>query len=421
MLLTALSAGTSCLNRPPRLHFAPAMPDPTNHADLSTNPLDSGESHGPLVFISAAEPSADAHGAALIRATRRIRPEIRFVGIAGPAMQAEGCWPIFDMTQHAAMLLGVVKAVPQALRLLKTTKEHLQEYDFSAAVVIDSPTLNLPIALRAKKAGLPVLYYIAPQLWAWGEFRTARVRKRVDRLAVILPFEQEFFRGHNIDATFVGHPLGDVLASQQPDAELTARIKSSGEPTIAILPGSRKHVAEEVFSGQLEVAAQIARQFKNAHFGVSVANDRVAGVIDDQMAGADLALTTYPREQNPSLLAAADLVLVASGTATLEVAFYGKPMIVMYNGSRLLYQLVGRWLLKTPHLSLVNILARKELVPEFMPYYTSTKPIADKAIDLLSSPESLASMSAELTDLITPLKKTGASEKTARMLLDMMD
>ena len=126
------------------------MPDSPN-TDSSGPAALPRRTEGPLVFISAAEPSADAHGAALIRAVRRRRPGVRFAGVAGPIMQSEGCWPIFDMTRHAAMLLGVVKALPQAMKLLTTTRRHLKKYPFAAAVVIDSPTLNLPIARQAKR------------------------------------------------------------------------------------------------------------------------------------------------------------------------------------------------------------------------------------------------------------------------------
>jgi lipid-A-disaccharide synthase len=377
-------------------------------------------SDGPLVFIAACEPSADLHAASLIRAVGRIRPAVRFVGVAGPAMREAGCHPIFDMTAHSAMLLGVIRVVGPALRLLATTKRHLRERHFAAAVVVNSPTLNLPIARQAKRNGIPVLYFIAPQLWAWGEFRVGRVRRRVDRLAVILPFEEKFFRDRHLDATYVGHPLADAMAERPPSSDGVASIRKLGEPVVAILPGSRRHVVREVLPGQLEVASRIVDRFPGVHVGVSVAGPVARSDVAARITASGLPITAY-EDRNADLLTAADLALVASGTATLEVAFRHTPMIVMYNASRWAYRLVGRWFIKTPQLSLVNILAGRELVPEFMPYYTSTDPIAERAIELLSDADARRQMSDALAALMKPLVKTGASEDTARILLEMID
>jgi len=385
---------------------------------MSTDALPADGS--PLVFVSASEPSADLHAASLIRAVRRLRPEIRFLGVAGPAMRDAGCWPIFDMTRHSAMLLGALRAVPQALRLLATTKRHLRRYPAAAAVLVDSPTLNLPIARLAKRRQVPVLYYVAPQLWAWGRFRTPRVRARVDRLAVILPFEEEFFRSRRIAATYVGHPLFDKLVARPRSEDSISEILARGSPVIALLPGSRQHVVREILPGQIEVARRILARFPSAHAGVSVANPVVAPLVRRQIGASGLPIAMYA-DRNADLLPAADLALVASGTATLEVAYHHTPMIVMYNANRWAYQLVGRWLIRTAQLSLVNILAGRELVPEFMPYYSSTDPIAARALALLEDEGARRRLSDELAALIDPLVKTGASENTARLLLDLID
>ena len=395
--------------------MTPAAPGPEPCSD----PRPPGLAGGPLVFISAAEPSADLHAASLIRAVHDRRPEVRFAGVAGPAMQNQGCWPIFDMTRHSAMLLGALRAVPPALKLLATAARHLKRYPFQAAVLVDSPMLNLPIARRAKRQGVPVLYYVAPQLWAWGEHRLRRIRARVDRMAVILPFEETYFRDRGIDATYVGHPLFDTLADQPPDPSGVGAIHDRGRPVLAVLPGSRKHVVEEVLRGQLEIVSRLRKQLPDLHAGISVANDRVAAVVDRMVARSGVLAVTY-RRRNADLLTAADLALVASGTATLEVAYHHTPMIVMYNANRWAYRLIGRWFIRTRHLSLVNIIAGRDLVPEFMPYYTSIAPIAGRAAELLSNPDARRQMSAALADLLDPLVKTGASHNTAEMLLDMI-
>ena len=184
-------------------------PPPENTGSTAAQP------HGPLIFISAAEPSADLHAAALIEATTAMCPSVRFVGVAGPRMVEAGCHAIFDMTRHAAMLLGVIGAVGRASRMMRISDECLRRFPFKAAVVVDSPMLHLPLAGRAQAAGVPVLYYIAPQLWAWGAGRMHKLRNRVEAVAAILPFEEAYFRGQGVPATFVGHPLIERLAATE--------------------------------------------------------------------------------------------------------------------------------------------------------------------------------------------------------------
>ncbi len=374
----------------------------------------------PRFFISAAELSGDLHAASLIREILRRRPDARFIGVAGPNMRQAGCHPVADLTTHAAMLAGALTNVLRAARALQRTSHEFANHHYDAAIVVDSPMINLPVALRAKMRGIPVLYYIAPQLWAWGAYRLHKVGSRVDKLAVVLPFEQEFFRNVGLDATFVGHPLFDILTRRAPDPDAVGRMRSAGRPVIAILPGSRTHVIRAVLPGQLQVAAAIRDRFPNARFGVSLADTAHTQLVQSQIHDARIHADLL-HNRNSDLLSAADLTLVASGTATLEVAYYRSPMIVMYNGSRLLYHLLGRWMIGIEHLSLVNILAGRRLVPEFMPYYTSTAPIVEAALDLLSSPERLDRMRTELADTISPINKPGASARTADMLLEMVN
>ena len=372
------------------------------------------------IFISAAEPSGDLHGASLIAAVQRRRPGTRFVGLAGPKMQQAGCRVLRDLTQDSVMLLGVASRVGDGVALLLDVDRFLAGHRLAAAVLIDSPTLNLPIAQRVRARRLPVFYYIAPQVWAWAEHRVHRIRRRVDRLATILPFEEAYFRGHGVPAVHVGHPLFDSAAVREPDPECVAALRRRGRPILSILPGSRSHVIREVLPGQLEVAAAVAREHPELAVLISAAGDAARTVIDPIVRTAG-ALAPHVDVCTPEIIAAADLVLVASGTATLVVARYRKPMIVMYNASRWFYEWIGKHLIRTRYFSLVNILAERELVPEFMPYYRSTDPIARVALDLLGSSARLEAMSAELDALIRPIAQPGASDNAARELLDLID
>ncbi|MDO8630906.1 MAG: lipid-A-disaccharide synthase [Phycisphaerales bacterium] len=376
------------------------------------------QSRGPLVFISAAELSADVHGAALIRATREACPDVRFVGIAGPNMVAAGCEAVYDMTGHAGMLLGAIANVGRGITMLSAADRYLRMYPFDAAVLIDSPTLHLPLAAKAQIAGVPVMYYIAPQMWAWGAYRIHKLRNRCDRVAVIFPFEEEYFRNQGVNARYVGHPLGDLIDGETRDPALVDEIRSLGSPVVALLPGSRKHVAQTMLPDQLKVAERIAGEFRNAFFGVSVAGTSVAPLIGRLTAASPVRNRLFSGHHG-ELIEAADLVLVASGTAALEVAFRGRPMVVMYQSSPLLYHLIARWMIHTPYLSLPNILANREIVPEFMPYYRSTEPIAKRAIELLKSDEERSRMVSDLAAVVEPLRGRSASSTAAAMLLDM--
>jgi len=390
-----------------------------SHTHTEENPTNANaHQSGPTFFISAAEPSADVHGASLIKAVRAKSPDAQFIGVAGPRMVEAGCEAIFDMSRHSAMLLDAIGAAGKAIAMFQACNRQLRSRGFDAAVVIDSPTLHLPLSLRLKAAGIPVLYYIAPQLWAWGKYRVHRLRERADKVACILPFEENFFRDEGVDARFVGHPLTDALAARPIEAEIVGDFRSAGAPFITLLPGSRRAVVERMLPDQLEVARRIAQEFPHAAFGISVANPQVEPIIRAGVARASLNVRIHAGEPG-ELIQAADLVLVTSGTTTLEVAYYEKPMIVMYRASKLFYHALARWMIYTPHLSLPNILADRRIVPEFMPVYRSPAPIADEAISLLRDAPRREQMCADLSRIVAPLRSHSASEKTAELLLNL--
>ena len=373
----------------------------------------------PRIFISAAEPSGDRHAAELIRKIRDISPDTRFFGVAGPLMQAAGCDAIEDWTRQATMLIGAVRLARQAYRLWADVRRRLTDEPADLAILVDSPALHLPMARRIRPTGCPILYYIAPQLWAWAPWRIRRLRKRIDRLAAILPFEQQYFRRRGVDATFVGHPLIEQLQEQTPDQNRVTSFKQLGSPVIACLPGSRNHVIREVLPGQIEVARAIATRHSNAIFLFAAAHDEAAAHLR-QTLSAETFQYRIEVDDNAEILSAADFALVASGTATLEVACHRLPMVIMYNGSKWGYRLIGRWLIRIPHLSLPNILADERIVPEFMPYYTSTEPIATEALDILANEQRQQKMRDDLDAVIQSLGTLNAAEQTARIAVIMM-
>lgn len=375
----------------------------------------------PHIFISAAEPSADLHVASLIRAAQALRPGIRFTGVAGPQMQQAGCKSIYDMTRHSSMLAGAMAHVHHGYQMLRLSTQELKGGHFHAAVMIDSPILNLRIAGRAKSLGIPVLYYIAPQLWAWAAaIRIGKVRRSVDRLACILPFEEPYFRAYGLEANYVGHPLFAMLAARKVDHSKLQRLQQSGRPILTIMPGSRQHVVSENFPNQLAVAGQLRSKFPDLRILVSVADTAVRRILD-QVSHSTAVPAEYHEGSNAELLSAADLALISSGTATLEAAYHNTPMIVMYNASRFMYLYILRFVISTKHFSLPNILANRELVPEFMPYYRSIDPIVERGVALLGNSDARAKMSQQLKELVQPFLDTAASQTTAKILFDLVE
>jgi lipid-A-disaccharide synthase len=380
----------------------------------------------PAIFLSVAEQSADEHAAALVRAVQQRQPGARFAGLAGPALQAAGCECYRDLTVTSAMALAAFWKVPSSLLLLHRLKGYLAGRRFDAAVVVDSPALNLPIARLCRWLGIPVLYYIAPQTWAWGSRarRNARIRARVSRLACIWPFEEAYFRADGIAADYVGHPSFDHLLAEPADEARSAALRGGAAPVVALLPGSRPHVLREVLPGQLEVATALSRRFHRARFLVVAANAGARDTIQSSLAALRPRLSAAVVEgarDRAAAIAAADLALVASGTITLEVAWRATPMIVMYNTNRWSYELVGRWFITTPHLSIPNILAGRRVVPEFMPYYRTVDPIIAQAVEWLSTPGALDRVRRELRQVIQPIVKPGAADNTAAILEELVD
>ena len=374
------------------------------------------------IFISVCEASADVHAASLVRAAAAQLPGARFHGLTGPRMRALGVETVYDFARHAAMLSGVLSVVTKALRAMRQIEDSWKQRRPDVVVLLDSPELHLRIARCARRAGLPVLYYIAPQTWASRAGRNRKIAREIDRLACILPFEQDYFHRHGVpNARFVGHPLFESLVRQVVDPNRVAALRSTGRPLIALLPGSRRHVIDATLPLQLDVLDDMKRSGQHPHIAISaVDQERVPQIrahLERRQCRAEIVIS-----DNASLLTSADLVLVASGTATLEVAYYRKPMIVLYNAGRLMgggYRWFGRWIVKTPHLSLVNILAGKRVVPEFMPTVPDTAAVALVAADLLSNETWRRVMQAQLDEVVRPLESSSASVGVCRMIAEL--
>ncbi len=373
------------------------------------------------IFVSVAEDSADAHAAALMRCATSERRNWTFAGLTGPRMRSLGAETVFDMASHAAMLSGVVGLIGRAWKALAAIRADWRRNRPDAVLLLDSPELNLRIAKMAREHGLPVLYYIAPQTWASRAGRNRRIARDVECLACILPFEQEYFRAAGVQAEYVGHPLFESLREDVASPPRVAELCTGAAPLVALLPGSRRHVIRAVLPIQLDVIRRMRLVGVDSRVAISAVDQDRAAVIRELVATVEPAPQIVVAE-NAALLTAAELVLVASGTATLHVAAYRKPMIVLYDAGWLgrLHTTLGRFVITTPHLSLLNILARRRIVPEFMPRVPAPAIAAATAARLLTDTRWRELMIAEMDEIVRPLEQSHASQRVCAILDELM-
>jgi lipid-A-disaccharide synthase len=383
------------------------------------------------VFITAAEVSGDLHASHLIRSLRALDPRLVIEGHGGAAMRQAGATIHTETTANAAMGFSALARVREMFALLKWTRAYFKKSAPDLQICVDSPALNFHFAKAAHAVGTPVLYYVAPQLWAWREGRMKKVRRWVDKVACILPFEEAYYRTHGVDTTFVGHPLFDELA--EPAGEARAVRAFGDAPVVGLLAGSRRSEAARNFPRMLEVAAAIRQRFANARFllPTTAATDPIVRGHVAELGDA----SPFEIQQGAfdEFVPRCDLVITVSGTATLHVALHNTPMIVVYYGRPLTWNAVGRWLIKTRTYALVNLLAADgtlassgrvtpamHIVPEFIPWYGSTAPVAAHAVGLLADPAKLAAQRARLAALARKLERPGASMAVARIAMGML-
>lgn len=386
------------------------------------------------VFISSLEHSAEMHCANLIEAlTDKMaagaawpgadadsdEQKMRFSGFGGQRLAETGCELLDDTVSRAAMIYNVLGQLGYYKKLIKQANAFFEKNTVDLVVVCDSPAFNFHIAKAAKKHGIPVLFYVAPQLWAWAPWRIHKLKRCCDKLACILPFEKEWFGNRGVDAEFVSNPLFDEM-----DIDLQANFKpytnyDPQAPKIALLPGSRDAEIKTLWPAMLKIAATLKAKHPSAMF-TACAPDVDKRAMLESMAADTQRFIAYETGNLIEVCKQSDYALVASGSATLQVAAAGCPMTVMYQSNKWLWHLIGRWLVRLPHLSLVNILAHQELVPEFMPYFSSLDPIIDRTHGLLSTPARMSHISQSLIALVEPLTQRRASDAVAGIVLEML-
>ncbi|SRR5579883_356499 len=355
------------------------------------------------ILISAGEASGDLYAARLVTTLRQRFPQAQFFGCAGPRMQAAGVKPIVDSRSLA--VVGIVEVVAHLPRILgelrKLTRAiHAERPDF--AILTDSPDFHLRLAKRLHRAGVPVVYLVAPQAWAWREGRVRTMRKTICRLLCIFPFEWEFFTGRGVPTTFIGHPLAGTVKPAMTRAEFSARFGIAKDSRIVtLLPGSRHGEAAR----HIPVLIEAGRRIRARHpvrlvmalppgfgFETSTFKERVADASIQVVEG-------YTWD----VLAQSELALAASGTVTIEAALLGIPMVTFYRVNALSW-ILGRWLVRAPFLCMVNLVAGRRVVPELIQRDMTAEGIADEALRLLDDPARRAAMQADLAEVAGRLR-----------------
>jgi lipid-A-disaccharide synthase len=370
-------------------------------------------------MIVAGEASGDLHGGNLIREMQRIDPDLIFYGLGGVRMKAAGVKLLADAADTAVVgLTEVVFKLGTILQVMHRLKTSLKKERPDLVILIDYPDFNLHLARIARRLGLKVLYYISPQVWAWRKGRIDTIRKSVDHMAVILPFEEQFYREAGVSVTFVGHPLLDEVRKKYARTEAMKRFGLKSEAiTIGLLPGSRRSEVGRLLPEMLKACRILVDKLSPLQFILPI-----AGTLDPDFVRDILRQFTVPvnvvREEIYDVISVSDVAIVASGTATLETALLEIPMVVVYKVSASSYA-IGRKFIHVDHISLVNIIAEKTIVPELIQGEANPERIASEVRELIVQGGKAREMKAALAEIRGKLGTPGASQRTARIACDM--
>ena len=369
------------------------------------------------VMIVAGEASGDLHGANLVLAARELDSDLEFFGTGGGRLASAGTELMY--TLETMSLMGgteVLSGIKRTWDMYRDLKAALSDRKPSALVLIDYPELNLPLAKAAHQAGVPVIYYVCPQIWAWRTWRIRKMEKYVDRRVVVFPFEVDFYEKNGLSADFVGHPLLDVMEAPRSKREVKAELGLDPErPWLLLMPGSRKPLVRQLLPIMLEAAGILLRRHPELGLVLAQADTLTSEFLNPliEQGGQEV---TMVRGKSHLLQNAADLAVIASGTSTLETALMYTPMVVVYR-TGFLSAFMALLLVKTEHVSIVNLIADKRLVPELLQYYAKPERIAAELDRMLSGPGVYEGMQSGLREVRRKLGGPGASRRAAELLM----
>jgi lipid-A-disaccharide synthase len=359
------------------------------------------------IGILAGEPSGDILGAGVLKKLREWHPNLSISGIGGPLMIKEGCQSLFDMERLSVMgFIEPLKRLPELLKIRSALIKHFLENPPDIFIGIDSPDFNLGLELKLRKANIPVVHYVSPSVWAWRQKRIHKIAKATDLVLTLFPFEMDFYQKHAVPAKFVGHPLADAIPLVPDKIAARKKLHLALDSTyIAILPGSRGNELKYMAELFIEAAKKCFQQRPSLKFITSAINDNRAKEFKElcQKIAPDLPIEFFIRESH-TVMAAADLVLVTSGTATFETMLYKRPMVIAYRVGPLTFQIAKR-LIKVPFIGLPNLLANEKWVPEFIQHEATTESIANALLDFLNHPDKMQRLEEKFTEMHRSLRR----------------
>ena len=358
------------------------------------------------IAMVAGEASGDLLGAGLVREIKKAYPGARCYGIGGPKMIAEGFESLFPMERLSVMgLVEVLGRLWELMGIRKQLRNTLLADRPDGFIGIDAPDFNLALERRLKSQGIPTVHYVSPQVWAWRESRLKKIQRSVDHMLCLLPFEADYYQGHGVPVTFVGHPLADQVPVN-PDktaARQSLRVAESG-PVMAILPGSRKTEVEHLGSLFLETAREVRKSIPNIRFLIPAANPRrkqqLLSILENY-PDLDIALTDGRASE---VMAGSDAILIASGTATLEAALHKRPMVISYRMSSISFAIISR-LVKVKYVGLPNLLSEHPMVPELLQDDATVENLSNAMLKALRDTQWSQAMTANFADIHNTLKR----------------
>ena len=373
------------------------------------------------IGIVAGEASGDLLAADLMQAIRARVPDVRFEGIAGPLMQAAGCQVLFPAEKLAVMgLVEVLGHLPELLRIRRSLRRHFLDNPPDLFIGVDAPDFNLALERKLKRAGIPTVHYVSPSVWAWRQHRLSGIGKSVDLMLTLFPFEAELYHARNIPARFVGHPLADRIPEhcQRRAVRLALKLPERGR-ILALLPGSRRSEVSRLAEPFLGAALWLRRQLPDLQFIAPLATKATREQFEAirRRVAPDLPLTIL-EGQSREAMCAADTVLLASGTATLECLLLKRPMVVAYRLSPVTYWLARR-LLTVPYYSLPNNLAGRMLVPEITQQEVTPERLGEALLGYLRDPATHGEMMETFADIHHQLRRD-ASNNAAAAILELL-
>lgn len=371
------------------------------------------------VMIIAGEASGDVHGAALVERCRRKRPELCFFGMGGDEMERAGVEIIHHIRETSIVgFAEVVKRYLPIRRIFKHMVGLLKKRQPVLVILVDYPGFNLRFASRVRRNGILLVYYISPQVWAWGGGRIKAISRTVDRMLVFFPFEETIYKEAGVEVRFVGHPLKDLVRTEMDRNTFFDKLEFKTDlPTVGLLPGSRNLEVERLLPIMMESLSRLCESIGpvQAVLGkASSLDDSVYGSFPESISVRSL------REQTYEIMAHSDVLIVASGTATLEAALTGTPMVIVYRIAPLSYR-IARTLIKLPYVGLVNIVAGKKIVPELLQDDCSPEMIARTASHLITDRRRKDEMKRALRDVSRALGEPGAADRAAAAVLEVID